>query len=74
MRPGGGEERAELFNSPDLDGLDSQDLANPAWKLEIGKTYLVDVHVKWSNAECKATFKLEYLSHNFGEFRLQAVK
>jgi hypothetical protein len=51
-----------------------QGLANPAWKLEIGKTYLVDMHVKGSNAESKATFKLEYLSHDFGEFRLQAVE
>lgn len=51
-----------------------QGLANPAWKLEIGKTYLVDVHVKGSRAECRATFKLEYLSHNFEEFRLQAVE
>ena len=51
-----------------------QGFANPAWKLEKGKTYLVDLHVKGSNAECKATFKLEYLSHNFGEFRLQAVE
>jgi hypothetical protein len=49
-------------------------LGNLAWKLKIGKTYLVDVHVKGSNVECKATFKLEYLSGNFGEFRLQAVK
>ena len=51
-----------------------QGLANPAWKLEIGKTYLVDVHVKGSNAKCKETFKLEYLSDSFGEFRLQSVK
>jgi hypothetical protein len=51
-----------------------QGLANPAWNLEMGKTYLVDVHVIGSRAECKATFKLEYLSHNFEEFRLQAVE
>ena len=53
---------------------ESWGLANPAWKLDIGKTYLVDVHVIWSNAKCNETFKLEYLSHDFGEFRLQAVK
>jgi hypothetical protein len=51
-----------------------QGFANPVWKLEIGKTYLVDLHVKGSNAECKVTFKLEYLSHNFGDFQVQAVE
>jgi hypothetical protein len=50
-----------------------QGLANPAWKLDLGKTYLVDVHIKGSNAKCNKTFKLEYLSYNFEEFRLQAV-
>jgi hypothetical protein len=52
----------------------SQGLGNPAWRLEIGKTYLVDVHVKGSNAKCDATFELEYLSHNFEKFRLRAVE
>lgn len=51
-----------------------QGLANPAWKLDEGKTYLVEVHVKGSNAKYEATFKLEYLSDNFEQFRLQRVK
>jgi hypothetical protein len=32
-------------------------LANPSWKLEFGKTYLLDIKVKGSNARAKDTFK-----------------
>jgi hypothetical protein len=49
-------------------------LGNPDWVLEIGRTYLVDVHVKGADGECNETFKLEYLSHDFREFRLQVAR
>ncbi len=68
-----GRRKAFAFSDKSYAFMD-QGLANPAWKLELGKTYLVDVHVKGSNAKCKETFKLEYLSHNFEAFRLQAVE
>jgi hypothetical protein len=51
-----------------------QGLANPVWKLEIDKTYLVEVHVKGSNAEHKETFKLDYHSRSFEEFQLQTIE
>lgn len=49
-------------------------LAKSEWKLELGKTYLVDIRAKGSNAEAKATFKLEYLSHDFRDFQLREVR
>lgn len=48
-------------------------LANPDWKLEFGRTYLVNIQVKGSNAQAKATFKLEYVSNDFRDFQLHEV-
>jgi hypothetical protein len=48
-------------------------LGNPAWKLDKG-VYRIAIRVRPSNAdEQQQDFKLEYLSDNFAEFRLQAI-
>ena len=48
-------------------------LGNPDWKLNKG-VYRIVIRVRPSNAEeQRQEFKLEYLSDNFAEFRLQAI-
>jgi hypothetical protein len=45
---------------------------NPVWPLDRG-TYRIVVHVYGSSVDHKQVFKLEYLSDDFGQFRLQII-
>jgi hypothetical protein len=49
-------------------------LCKPEWKLTKGETYRVEIRVKGSNADYAKPFKLEYLSNDFAEFRLQEIR
>jgi len=44
----------------------------PAWRLDRG-TYRVDIHVYGSGVDHKQSFKLEYISNDFAEFRLAKI-
>jgi hypothetical protein len=58
----------ESYNTPL-----SNHLRKPEWKLTLGETYRIEIHVKGSNADHKQAFKLEYLSNDFTAFKLQEV-
>jgi len=45
---------------------------NPAWRLNRG-TYRIAVRVLGSSVDREQVFKLEFLSNNFAQFRLQAI-
>jgi hypothetical protein len=47
---------------------------NPAWRLERGKTYRIVVRVRGSDIQQEQAFKLEYLTNNPSEFRLQEIE
>lgn len=47
---------------------------NPAWRLERGKTYRIVVRVHGSGIQQERKFKLEYLTNNPSEFRLQEIE
>jgi hypothetical protein len=45
---------------------------NPAWRLDRG-TYRIVIHVHGSGIDYKQAFKLEYLSNDFAQFRLERI-
>jgi hypothetical protein len=47
---------------------------NPSWRLELGKTYRIVVRVRGSGIQLEQAFKLEYLTNNPSEFRLQEIE
>ena len=51
---------------------ESDMFGNPAYRLARG-TYRVAVHVHGSSVDYEQAFKLEYLSDDFGQFRLQKM-
>jgi hypothetical protein len=51
---------------------ESEIFGNPAYRLVRG-TYRVAIHVHGSSVDCEQVFKLEYLSDDFGQFRLQEI-
>jgi hypothetical protein len=51
---------------------DYVEFGNPDWRLAHG-TYKVTVRVRGASVGRKRDFKLEYLSDNFADFRLQEI-
>lgn len=47
---------------------------NSAWLLERGETYRIVVRVRGSGIQQEQAFKLEYLTNNPSEFRLQEIE
>lgn len=46
---------------------------NPAWRLTRGSTYRIVVCVRGSSIQEERKFRLEYLSHDISQFRLQEI-
>lgn len=46
-------------------------LCKPEWKLTLGETYRVEIHIEGSNVDYEKAFKLEYLSNDFSDFKLK---
>jgi len=51
----------------------SNHLCKPEWKLTLGETYLIEIHIKGANVNYNKAFKLEYLTDNFSDFKLKDV-